>query len=67
MCTKCHVEEVSLDGLCRDCWMDMMIEGMRCPDCGNVIGRQDSGVEVIDELVQALGWVHKDDCPRRHS
>jgi hypothetical protein len=40
---------------------------MRCPDCGNVVAREDIEIPEIASLVLELGWVHKNDCPRRHS
>ena len=66
LCRKCGEESVATGGLCRDCDMDEMFESMRCEDCGNVIGEK-KGIEVIDQLIDALGWQHKGDCPRRHS
>jgi hypothetical protein len=68
LCLACKVEPASNDtGLCRDCDIDELLEAMRCPDCGNVIGGEDVEIPEIAALVLDLGWVHKDDCPRRKS
>ena len=56
-----------MNGLCRDCDIDMHMEAMRCKDCGNVVAREDIEIPEIAALVLDLGWVHKDGCPRKHS
>jgi hypothetical protein len=67
LCHNCGEEPVSVNGLCRDCDIDEHLESMRCPDCGNVVAREGIEIPEIAALVLDLGWVHKDDCQRRHS
>jgi hypothetical protein len=67
ICKDCGMDAGTIDGRCRDCDIDHLFAQMKCPDCGNTIAREDIEIPEIAALVLELGWVHKDDCPRRHS